>query len=340
MRTLIILLVVALSACSTPNPLRLPAGSGKVIIDEDPGELNDDALATAMLLGSAQVEVLGITTVGGNTWPEEGAAHALRLLELLGRTDVPVVQGATADPRDRGVDPRTLPYSGALARPRPRDARRLDPAPRLGYAASEPMAVTPSEFIADQVKRHPGQVTILALGPATNLARAVEEHPEIVPLVKGVVFMGGAFDVPGNVTGDAEFNWWWDPRAAKVALDAPFKEKIVVPLDACQGLLYDKELHDRVVADAAAPLSKPLRDLHGPAFAADPGSTVPVWDTIAVAVFLQPGIVADAGDRPVSADARTGKAVGGTAVAHVPGEVDPDAFRDLYVSRLTAKRAS
>ncbi|WP_067177283.1 nucleoside hydrolase [Microtetraspora niveoalba] len=342
MRTFIILLAVALAACSAPTTLHRPPGAGKIIIDEDPGELNDDALATAMLLDSSQVEVLGITTVGGNTWPEEGAAYALRLLELLGRTDIPVIRGATADPRIRpdGKDYRSLPYAGALARPRPLGYRNLSETPRLGYPTTEPSDATASEFIADQVKSHPHQVTILALGPATNLARAIEDHPEIVALVKGVVFMGGAFDVPGSVTKDAEFNWWWDPRAAEIALDAPFREKTVIPLDACQELLYDKQIYERVVAAPAAPLSKPLRNLHGSIFAGDPAYNMPVWDTVAAAVFLRPDIVTDTSDRPVSAEPATGKAVRGASPAHVVSHVDPSRFWDIYVDRLAGGHTS
>ncbi|WP_214106287.1 nucleoside hydrolase [Acrocarpospora catenulata] len=197
----ILALLLALTACTAPPP----APAQKVIIDTDMGKMNDDALAT-LLLARSGVEILGLTVVGGNTWPEEGVRHARALLDGIGRADIPVIPGDTATPD------RRQGYSGALDHPRPEP-----------YSA--PKA---AEFIAQQVTAHPGQVTILAIGPMTNIAKAVQIHPEIVPLVAQVVHLGGS-------TGDdAEFNWWFDPPAAQLALNAGFSRLTVIPADVVQ----------------------------------------------------------------------------------------------------------
>ncbi|NUP76065.1 MAG: hypothetical protein HOV96_00765, partial [Nonomuraea sp.] len=99
--SLTVVVLAGASACSAGTPLAASPGTGKIIIDADMGQLNDDAHALFMLAAAERVELLGVTTVGGNTWPEEGAAYALRQLELIGRADVPVVAGATNVPARR-----------------------------------------------------------------------------------------------------------------------------------------------------------------------------------------------------------------------------------------------
>ncbi|GAA0825798.1 nucleoside hydrolase [Streptosporangium amethystogenes subsp. fukuiense] len=283
-------------------PLDGPPGTGKIIIDADMGELNDDAQAMFLLAAAEGVEVLGVTTVGGNTWPEEGTAYALRQLELIGRTDIPVVTGETNVPAPRED------YDGALDRPRPASHRALATPPHGGYATTRPAAGSASDFIADQVGRHPGEVTVFALGPATNLARAVREHPEMVPLVKEIVYLGA--DTEGE-----EFNRWFDPEASRVVFAAPFKRELVVTLEAAQRLTLDGKTYERVVTGPESPVRKLFKEIQGPLFAGDPGHRAFVWDAVAAAAFLRPEIVSDTDGRTVL-------------------EVDPDRFWDLYVTRI------
>ncbi|WP_197048711.1 nucleoside hydrolase [Streptosporangium roseum] len=308
MRRKVLVLLVVLSvmgvvaSCTGGRRLDAPPGTGKVVIDADMGELNDDAQAMFLLAAAEGVEVLGVTTVGGNTWPEEGAAYALRQLELIGRTDIPVVTGATNVPAPRED------YGGALDRPRPASHRALAVPPHGGYAAVEPAAGSASDFIAEQVKRHPGEVTVFALGPATNLARAVRAHPEMIPLVKEVVYLGDGAE-------SAEFNRWFDPEASRIVFAAPFKRELVVPLEAAERLIMDGKTYERVVAGPQTPVRKLFEELQGPLFANDPEHRVPVWDAVAAAAFLRPEIVSDA-DGPTVLD------------------VDQDRFWDLYVARI------
>ncbi|MFB9206573.1 nucleoside hydrolase [Nonomuraea spiralis] len=296
-------LAAALVSCSGGTPLDAPPGTGKVIVDADMGELNDDAQALFLLAAAEQVDLLGVTTVGGNTWPEEGTAYALRQLELIGRADVPVVTGETNVPASRAG------YVGALERPRPASPRALATPPHGGYAAGGPTPGGAADFIAGQVSRHPGEVTVFALGPATNLARVVRDHPEAVPLIKEVVYLGAADE-------NTEFNRWFDPAASAAAFAAPFPRRLVVTLEAADRIGMDRETYERVVAGPATPVRTLFKELQGPLFAKDAGHRLPVWDAVAAAAFLDPGVVADADGRTVR-------------------EVDQDRFWDLYAGLLT-----
>ena len=222
------------------------------------GVLNDDAVALFMLLNTPDVEVLGVTIVPGNTWMEHGTAEALRQLELVGRTDIPVFMGVReplmgsrqpwleAEERLWGQSE----YLGAYGRPRPESYLALDREPAIGYPTSKPAAEHAVDFLVRAIKAHPNEVTLFVLGPATNVALAIRKNPEIVPLVKRVFYMGGAIDVPGNTTPAAEFNWWFDPEATRITLRAPFREQIVVPLDIAERVFYTKAEYDRIVGRA------------------------------------------------------------------------------------------
>ena len=347
-------------ASSTSYTGHQNAGGRKVIIDADMGELNDDAIAMFMLAREPGVDLLGVTTVSGNTWVEEGTAYALRQLELIGRQDVPVVAGS-GEPlfrwrqdRLRGEDALygKAPYTGAFDHARPPSYRRLAKPPYGGYPRTAPRAGAAADFIVDQVRRNPGQVTIFAIGPATNLALAVRTHPEIVPLVKEVIYMGGAFDSPGNVSPAAEFNWWFDPESAKIAVRTPFRKQTIVPNDVAEKIGYTKAQYDRIVAGRQTPIKKMFKDLQGPEFAKDPAHSTFIWDAITSAIFLDPGMVRRAEERYVDVDAAEGpdygRALGygqgdfgkprnpaGTVRARIVFDLDRDRFWDLYVSRLT-----
>ncbi len=306
LRVIGLAVLCAAAACSVARPLDAPPGAGKILIDADMGELNDDAQAL-FLLAAADVEILGLTTVGGNTWPEEGTAHALRQLELIGRTSIPVVTGDTARPVLRqGHRPDCR---GALDRPRPSSHRSLPTPPYGGYAATEPAAGRASDFIADQVRRHPREVTFFMLGPATNLARAVRDHPDIVPLIRAVVVLGDDAE-------SEEFNRWFDPDASRVVFDAPFPRRLVIPLEVADPLVMDREGYERVVAAGETPVTRLFTAVEGPRFAAESDHRVFVWDAVAAAVFLRPEIATDADGLTVRA-------------------VDHDRFWDVYTELLT-----
>lgn len=173
----------------------------KILIDTDPGI--DDAMAIMLALRAPSLEVVGLTTVYGNHHLPVTTRNALRVLETAGRNDVPVVSGAAT--------PLARPLREIDVRIHGRDGLGDAglPAPQ-GRALDEEAAA----YIVQQVLAQPGEITLLAIGPLTNLALALQKDERIVRAVREVVVMGGAFSVAGNVTPSAEANVHADPEAA------------------------------------------------------------------------------------------------------------------------------
>jgi inosine-uridine nucleoside N-ribohydrolase len=232
---------------------------------------------------------------------------------------------------------------------------KLEREPAIGYPTTKPADEHAVDFIVRSVKAHPNEVTIFALGPPTNLALAIRKNPEIVPLVKRVIYMGGAIDVPGNSTPAAEFNWWFDPEATRISLRAPFREQIVVPLDITERVYYTKSEYDRIVAGPETPITALYRKLHGPRFEKDPSARSFVWDALTAAIFLQPTIATSMVDRFVDVDVtygpNYGRSIGyhesrrrslanpaefpaGTQKMKVLLDIDRQAFWNLYVELM------
>jgi len=177
----------------------------RIIIDCDPGV--DDAVAILLAFGSsADMEVLGITTVAGNVPIDATTRNALRICRLAGRTDVPVF---------RGCERPLLPLP-----PRSASVHGLDGLGDIGltdanFGTASKHAV---DFIIDTVRDHPGEITLCPIGPMTNIAVAMQKAPDLAANVKEIVFMGGAAFCHGNTTPQAEFNIWFDPDAAQIVL--------------------------------------------------------------------------------------------------------------------------
>lgn len=184
-----------------------------IIIDTDPGI--DDVLAFLYLTGRPEVEIVGLTTVHGNVPASTGARNALKALEVAGAPEVPVVVG---------VD-RPLVHGAATAE----EVHGGDGMGDAGLAPSLLSAVPGSGplKILEWVRARPGEITLLAIGPLTNVAVALLLEPQLPQLVRELVIMGGAVYAPGNVTEYAEFNIWHDPEAAHVVLSAPFNMTLV-----------------------------------------------------------------------------------------------------------------
>ena len=207
------------------------ARKGKpVILDTDPGIGTpgsdvDDGLAIALGLLHPGCDLLGLTVVAGNVAHEDGLPNALRLLEIAGRTEVPVFAGA-ARPLLR--DPSRI---RELLEARRRQAvERFWDLPPVDPPTTRPAAGRAAEFIADTVRRRPGQVTVVAIGPCTNVATALLMDPAVAASVAEIVVMGGAVRVPGLVTPAVEFNAGYDPESLAVVL-ASGAPVTLVPLD-------------------------------------------------------------------------------------------------------------
>ena len=197
-----------------------------IVVDTDPGI--DDAMAIAVALVSTELEVVGLTTVFGNHRVAVTTANAQRVLDALDRPAVPVVRGA-ARPLTRPANPPATFVHGEDGLG---DAGL--PAPSRPPLADRRAA----EWLVDTALARPGAVTLVALGPLTNLALAVLLEPEIVGAVERVVAMGGAALVPGNATSAAEANIWNDPEAADLVLGAGWPVTMI-GLDVTEQLLAD-----------------------------------------------------------------------------------------------------
>lgn len=179
----------------------------KIIIDTDPGV--DDAMAILFALNAPALEVVGVTTVYGNVHTELAAQNALRILEFAGRTDIPVARGAAF--------PLLVPLEHVADFVHGADGLgNTNLPPPQGSPVDEPAA----QFIVETVMAHPGEVTLVPIGPLTNIALALALEPRLVDHVAEVVLMGGAATVNGNVSPAAEANIINDPHAADVVLTA------------------------------------------------------------------------------------------------------------------------
>jgi inosine-uridine nucleoside N-ribohydrolase len=276
------------------------AGREIVVFDTDSGLFGDDGAALVMLLRSpALVNVTGITVVPGNVWPAQGAEYMEHILDLLNYGPLPVYTGAetplvhtAAMARESERRWAKLLYAGAFEQ----DPAEVKPAP--GAALSRRGALRAHhegavEFLISEVERHPGEVTVLELGPMTNLALALRLRPEIETRIKRLVFMGGNLRPPGNATSAAEFNFWFDPEAARIVLRSRIPQKIMFGLDICNTAPIRKPEFDQIVA-VHTPITRLYREDLGnryPGFLRNPEGTAFMWDSLAAAYLLDPGFV-------------------------------------------------
>lgn len=221
----------------------------KIILDVDPGI--DDAMAVCMALSDPQLEVVAITAVGGNVPPQMATRNVQVVLEQLDPARLPRIGGAS------------MPDNGL-----PVDGRHLNGVDGLGgvdFDVAELRAPHPAEkVICDQVRAAPESVTIVALGPLTNIARAFQRDPELPYLVGRIVMMGGAVSAPGNITASAEFNVFCDPEAARAVFRSP-STKTLIPLDVTNRVMLTYDLLNQL-PDEATRVGKFLRQILPPAF--------------------------------------------------------------------------
>ena len=326
----------------------------KVIVDSDMVILYDDGVAMMMLANHPDIELLGVTIVSGNTWVSEAAAYALRQLEVMNRTDIPVALGIRYPLRAGRYETMAVErkmfgygsnYIGCFGRIEPASYLDVYRTEFGGKPAIKPVDKHAVEFLIDSIKANPGEVTVIPIGPCTNLAIAIRMAPEIIPLIKRVVYMGGAFDSPGNTTPAAEFNWWFDPEAAKMCVRAAFAEQLIVGLDVCEKYRFNKKLFERITA-VNTPIAKMFKEKYGPEFKKEPNYTRLVWDTIAVAVVIDPSLITEEETRWVDVNSDYsldyGRSLGyskrgpaGTQKARILLAIDEKRFWNLMVDMLT-----
>ena len=318
----------------------------RIIFDTDSAVFNDDAAALAMLLARRDlVEVLGITVVAGNHTVSQGTEHLLHLLELTGATGIPLFPGAGAPLVNTPARAaRQAARWGPIAFTGAFDAAAEVRPPHGGrFAVTRPRPTHAVPFIIDAIEQHPDEVTVVAVGPLTNLALALRRRPELARRIRSLVFMGGAARVPGNVTPAAEFNFWFDPEAAAAVLGAPIPRTVMFGLDVTTRAPIDKTLFDRIVA-VDTPITRLMRHDMGARFAADPGATCYAWDCVTAAWLIDPTVVTRADRLPIVVDTTFGPTYGATRVAEdatadaaieVMLDLDVEKFYRMYERLLT-----
>jgi purine nucleosidase len=215
------------------------AAAKKVIIDTDPG--TDDAMAIMLALNSPELDVRALTVVPGNTTATQGLENALRMVSLANRCDIPVAAGAKHPLFQKLVTAEFWHGKNGLANvDLPPSKCKVDP--RFG-----------PDLIIEMVHASPHEITLLPIGPLTNIALAIEKDPSIVPLVKEVIIMGGSIS-GGNVNAAAEANIYGDPEAAQVVFQAGW------PLTMVGLEVGDKTLFSRKYLDELSKSHGPMND--------------------------------------------------------------------------------
>jgi len=287
----------------------------KVIIDQDEaGPAGTDLQSTLLLIQSSKTEVLGITVVTGDMWLNEEVAHTLRMLELIGRTDIPVVRGAEY-PLVRRKEETELweERYGQIAWLGAWTPRIYHPPDELGdmpegKPTTKPLEEDAAHFLVRMARKFPGEVTIYAGGPMTNLALAISIDPEFPSLVKELVFMGASLS---PVTNDPEFvdyprhefNLWFDPEAAHIVLRAKWKKVVCTPVDISVKTKLSQEMIDRIKT-ADSPVARYIG-----AYAKVTRMSY-MWDELAAAAWLDPGIITKIESRYLDVDLDRGAGYG------------------------------
>lgn len=217
-----------------------------VYLDCDPGV--DDALALAYLLAHPDVEVLLIGTVSGNVSAAQGARNTLDLLQLLGRPGIPVAVGTHDSLASPYVPPPAVVHGdnglGGV---------------ELPTSVARPVDASAAEAIVELARSRPQEIRVLAIGPLTNLALALDLEPRLPELVRDVVVMGGAALAPGNTTPAAEANIFHDPEAAQRVIEADW-DVILVPLDATMQQRFSADDID-ALRESALPAAQALGEM-------------------------------------------------------------------------------
>ena len=218
-----------------------------VIYDTDPGV--DDAMALYFALAHPDINLIGITTTFGNVTAEQAAKNALYLCAIAGRKDIPIAKGVS-QPRVKHLEapPDFIHGADGLGNLPSRHATSNTLDPR-----------TSAQLIVDTARLYPGEVSVVAVGPLGNLARALELEPELPALLRKVVVMGGTVLEPGNVSPVAEANIWNDPHAADLVFRAGF-QLTMVGLDVTHRVILALALFERIAKHHHHPATDVLLD--------------------------------------------------------------------------------
>jgi purine nucleosidase len=327
----------------------------KIIIDQDAaGPAGTDLQSIVLLVQSPQTEVLGITVVTGDQWLKAEVAHTLRMLEIIGRTDIPVVRGAEY-PLVRTKEETELQeqrygsfaWLGAWTPKFYHASDQLGDMPE-GKPSTKPIDEDAAHFLGRMVRKFPNQVTIYAGGPMTNIALAISIDPEFPKLAKELVFMGASLnpqttDPEFINTPRREFNLWFDPEAAHIVLRAAWKKIVCTPVDISVKTRMTAELISRIKAGE----SRAARYVG--TYARLRGEYNYLWDELAAAAWLDSSLITKKETRFMDVELDRGASYGNTLTwtdrdkpklefqpVEVQDDLDTERFYQMFVDLVTA----
>lgn len=355
-RVFLTIFLVLATACG------LWAQKVKVIVDQDArGPATTDMQSILIFLQSDKFHVLGITTVSGDQWVKEETQRTLRLLEIAGRTDVAVVEGAEfpllnskeeserwealyGNFRYKGCwsDFSNRPASTPAAFRAPYHEPDVVPTLIEGSPHTKALDETASGFMVRMVRKYPGEVVIWAGGPLTNIALALRLDPELASLAKELVLMGsGMYADHGGINtvdGRREFNWWFDPEAVRMVMRAPWKKITITPIDVSIKTQLTPAVR-AAIAKADTPVARYLTEYSVESF---------MWDELSAAAMVDASIITRQKQLYVDIDIDHGPSYGETLfwepgaalpsyerLATVQFDVDAQKLYDLYVKLMT-----
>lgn len=333
------------------KPTNGTKNGSKVIIDTDFNTIGDDGQVLAMaaqLHAADAINILGLTTVIGNQYLKQGVADALKAVERLGieatvgvyeGADVPLLHDYPAYLLEQQLFGNRTQYVGAYTEP---ETDQLI-APPDGFAThTVPAHQHAVQFLIESIHRFPHEITLLAIGPLTNIALAMRLDPTIVPLIKDIVIMGGQSYVPGNsYNGAGETNWWFDAEAARIVLRAPGVKRKIIGLDVTDTVIITNATYDVIGNyEPATPITKLFRDIERYRF---------IFDTVALASWYNQSLDLDVRqlyvDIVTDFTAEYGKGlvwetdpypgIPVESVSDVVFKIDNERFFELYVDLLT-----
>jgi purine nucleosidase len=268
----------------------------KVIIDQDAaGPGGTDMQAITALINSPDTEVLGITVLTGDAWRDEEVLHTLRLLEIIGRTDIPVVPGAAfplVNNKEYIAKWETLygkvVYQGAWNYARGHAVHgptEIPPMPE-GAPTTKPSTEDAAHFLVRTIRRYPHEVTIYAAGPMTDLALAIALDPQFPELTKELIVMAGSInprtdDPEFALTPKREFNFWMDPEASRAVLHAHWPRVVLTTVDISVKTRMEKTLIEQV-RESPEPAAQ---------YVAKYAQANYLWDELAAVAWLDPSII-------------------------------------------------
>jgi purine nucleosidase len=330
------------------------ASPPKVIIDTDFNTMGDDGQVgclASQAYAQGAIDLLGFTNPTGNQWRNQEVADCVKAVERMGISTLVRVYPGTQYPLLHDYNSYLLEvflfgaatdYVGAYSQPPPGPGGLVPPPD--GFAThTKPAKEDAVSFIIKSIHRYPHEVTLLAIGPLTNVAIAMREDPTIIPLIKQIVIMGGQIFASGNAYNDAgEFNWWMDPEAVQVVLRANVS-RLIVPLDVTNTVTLPQSVYDQIVNHTPPTIVTQLYKEVGP----HPGDFI--YDTVAFASFLDPSLVTESQylyvDMPTPFDNTYGKSKVYTSnpypsipvlsASRVVFHIDNTRFFALYTDLLT-----